>query len=82
MYDFLAEKSPDAARAAAASILRQAELLESFPKAGRPATGMKPEYRELSVPFGNAGYVLLYHCDATTEAVTILSVRHQKEAGF
>ena len=31
----------------------------------------------LSVPFGEAGYVLLYHFDATTEAVTILAVRHQ-----
>ena len=82
LYDFLAEKSPDAARAAAASLLRQAELLEHFRNAGRPAADLEPEHRELPVPFGGAGYVLLYHFDATTEAVTILAVRHQKEVGY
>ena len=82
LYDFLAEKNSDAARAAAANLLRQAEHLGRFPNAGRPAADLEPEHRELPVSFGGAGYVLLYHFDATTEAVTILAVRHQKEVGY
>lgn len=41
--------------------MKQAELLERFPQAGRPAEDLEPEHRELLIPFGGAGYVLLYH---------------------
>lgn len=82
LYRFLAEKNLDAAKAAAALILKQAEILEAFPNAGRPSEDLEPEQRELLIHFGSAGYVLLYHFDEDRAAVTVLSIRHQKEVGY
>ena len=82
LYNFLAEKNMDAAKTVAALLFKQAEILETFPNAGRPAEDLDPEHREILVPFGAAGYVLLYHVDKTGSAVTVLAVRHQKEVGY
>jgi len=82
LYNFLAEKNIEAAKAAAALLFKQAEILETFPNAGRPAEDLNPEHKEILIPFGAAGYVLLYHVDETRAAVTVLAVRHQKEAGY
>ena len=82
LYNFLAEKNIDAAKAAAALLFKQAEILEAFPNVGRPAEDLDPEHREILIPFGAAGYVLLYHFDEDRAAVTVLAVRHQKEAGY
>lgn len=82
LYNFLAEKNIDAAKAAAALLFQQAELLEAFPNAGRPADDLDPEYREILIPFGATGYVLLYHFDEDRAAVTVLAVRHQKEVSY
>lgn len=82
LYTFLAEKDADVARAAAALILKQADLLEKFPQAGRPTDDLEPEYRELLIPFGGAGYVLLYHFAESGDVVTVLAIKHQKEAGY
>ena len=41
---------------------------------------MPPEFREWLIDFGSSGYVALYHLDAT--AITILAIRHQREAGY
>ena len=82
LYSFLAEKNSEAAKAAAALLLKQTELLEMFPYAGRPAEDLEPEHREIVIPFGVAGYVLLYRFDEEGATVTILAVRHQKEVGY
>jgi toxin ParE1/3/4 len=82
LYNFLAEKNIEAAKAAAALIWKQARLLETFPQAGRPADGLEPGHRELIIPFGSAGYVLLYHIPEGSLAITVLAVRHQKEVGY
>lgn len=82
LYSFLSKKNSEAAKAAAALLLKQAELLEMFPNAGRPAEDLEPEHREIVIPFGVAGYVLLYRFDEEGAAVTILAVRHQKEVGY
>ncbi|MBC7310978.1 MAG: type II toxin-antitoxin system RelE/ParE family toxin, partial [Rhizobium sp.] len=37
--------------------------------------------RELLVPFGNSGYVVLYEIE-DAETVTILAVRHQREDDY
>lgn len=79
-YLFLAEKSLDAARAAIMAIREKALLLEQFPNAGRPSEDFDPEYRELLIPFGGAGYVLIY--EVTGESVQVLALKHQKEAGY
>ncbi|MDR2077309.1 MAG: type II toxin-antitoxin system RelE/ParE family toxin [Desulfovibrio sp.] len=79
-YLFLKEKSEEAAVAAIKAIREKAVLLEQFPNAGRPADDLDPEHRELLIPFGASGYVLLYRVE--NAFVYILDVRHQKEAGY
>ena len=79
-YRFLVEKDKDAARAAAGAIRKQAAILKKYPQAGRPADDLDPEHRELLVPFGASGYVMVYELHA--DYVLVLAVRHQKEAGY
>ena len=81
-YLFLAEKNQDAAIAAIKSIREKALLLKQFPNAGRPAEDLEPEHRELLIPFGSAGYVLLYHFAESGNAITVLAIKHQKEVGY
>jgi hypothetical protein len=40
-----------------------------------------PCYRELLIPFGQSGYVLLYEVDSAA-SVTILAARHQREDDY
>ncbi len=56
-------------------------LLETEPEIGRPFDDV-PELRELIIPFGDSGYVALYHCDVKADSVYVLAFRHQKEAGY
>ena len=79
-YLFLAEKNEDAAKAALITIREKALLLEQFPNAGRPAEDFEPEYRELLIPFGGAGYILIY--EVIGDSVYVLAVKHQKEVGY
>ena len=79
-YLFLAEKDEEAAIKALDAINGGALILEDFPHAGRPAEDLEPEHRELLIPFGASGYVLLYRVE--NPLVYILAVRHQKEAGY
>lgn len=79
-YRFLAEKDADAARAAVSAIRKYAAILKKFPNAGRPAEDLDPEHRELLIPFGLSGYVLVYELHA--EMILVLALRHQKEAGY
>lgn len=78
---FLIKKAPDAARRAAQAIGRQFLLLETVPDLGRPLPDM-PELRELPIAFGESGYVALYRYEPGHDAVYILAIRHQKEAGY
>nr|WP_301925845.1 type II toxin-antitoxin system RelE/ParE family toxin [Xanthomonas fragariae] len=41
---------------------------------------MAPEFRDWLIDFGDSGYVARYRINENM--VTILAVRHQKEAGF
>lgn len=79
-YQFLAEKDKEAAVAAIRAIREHALLLERFPNAGRPAEDLEPEHRELRIPYGASGYMLLYRLEGSL--VYILAVRHQKEIGY
>jgi plasmid stabilization system protein ParE len=75
------EKSGLASVRAALTIKQSLSLLEAAPEIGRPV----PErlgLRELIIPFGASGYVALYRYDPETDVATILSFRHQKEAGY
>ena len=79
-HAFLAEIDPDAAQQALDAIEAGADILEQFPNAGRPADDLEPDHRELLIPFGGSGYALFY--EVVGNAVFILAVKHQREAGY
>lgn len=78
---FLVERNPQASTRAGQAIEHQFALLETEPKIGRPFEDL-PELRELIIPFGDSGYVALYHFDVKTDSVYVIAFRHQKEAGY
>jgi plasmid stabilization system protein ParE len=55
------------------------QVLRHQPQIGRPIDDMAEAYREWQIDFGDSGYVVRYRVAA--DAVIILAVRHQKEAG-
>lgn len=77
---FLDEQDKGAAEKALNTILAGTKILGKFPNAGRPASDLEPEQKELLIPFGSAGYVALYEVEG--ENVYILALRHQREVGY
>jgi len=77
----LAENNPQAMMRAAQAIEHQFALLETEPEIGSPLDDL-PELRELIIPFGDSGYVALYHHEVKSDSVYVLAFRHQKEAGY
>lgn len=80
LRDFLKPKNPSAARRAAETILKAVRTLGQHPHMGRLIEDLPEQYREWLVDFGETGYVLRYRLDENR--LTILAVRHQKEAMF
>ena len=80
LYRFLAPKDEAAARRAIKAIRAGMKILAYQSGAGRPVEDMDPAFREWPIDFGSSGYIALYRVDG--EAVVILAVRHQKEAGY
>lgn len=80
LYRFLARKDVNTARRAIKSIRVGVKILAHQPEAGRPVEDMDSVFREWPVNFGSSGYIALYRLSDGT--VTILAVRHQKEAGY
>lgn len=80
LRDFLRPKNPDAARRAGEAIRQGVRILGAQPRLGRMVDDLPEEFREWLIDFGDSGYVARYHID--DDAVTILAIRHQKEAGF
>lgn len=77
--DFLRPLDPEAAKKAVALIKKTVKLLDSNPYLGKPVEDL-PDYRDVIIPFGSAGYVLRYR--VMGETIFIVAVRHTKEAGF
>ncbi|MFD1788154.1 type II toxin-antitoxin system RelE/ParE family toxin [Sphingomonas floccifaciens] len=78
---FLAERDSAASARAAAAISDAFRKLGSTPAIGRPVRA-HPPFRELVIAFGTTGYVALYAYDTDRDAVVILALRHQREAGY
>lgn len=81
LREFLRPKNPAAARRAAAVIVKSVQTLEHQPHIGRLVEDLPPVFREWLIEFGDSGYVARYRHDGG-ELVTVLAIRHQKEAGF
>ncbi len=80
LRDFLRPKNPDAARRAGEAIRQGVRILGAQPRLGRMVDDLPEQFREWLIDFGDSGYIARYHIDG--DAVTILAIRHQKEAGF
>jgi len=80
LHRFLAEKNSDAAKRAVKAIRESIQIVAQQPGVGRPVEDMEPEFREWPINFGDSGYIALYRYDGQT--AVILSVRHQREAGY
>jgi plasmid stabilization system protein ParE len=79
LFDFVAATNPVAAGSACASILDAVGVLERHPLIGRPVRG---RLRELVISHGRSGYVALHRVSTAADRVEILTVRHQREAGY
>jgi plasmid stabilization system protein ParE len=66
---------------AVAAINAALRLLITNPKVGRP-TKNRIGLRERIIAFGNQGFIALYRIDEAADEVTILAIRHQREAGY
>jgi plasmid stabilization system protein ParE len=79
LFDFLADHDPGAAERAAHAIVDATRVLRHHPLIGRPVRGY---IRELVISSGRTGYVALYRLRSGNARVEILTVRHQREAGY
>ena len=79
LTDFVIESDPYAATETLALISEAIGLLVRHPFIGRP---LNDGLRELIISRGKTGYVALYSVEQADDAVLILAIRHQREAGY
>jgi plasmid stabilization system protein ParE len=79
LTDFLIETDPSAAAETVGLIEEAVALLTRHPLIGRP---VESAMHELVISRGRTGYVALYSFEPGPDAVLILAIRHQREAGF
>ena len=79
LIDFLAESDPSASAETADLIVSAVEALQRHPLIGRP---VESGCRELVISRGRSGYIALYRYDEARDAVLVLAIRHQREAGY
>ncbi len=79
LTDFLLESDPATAGETVELIVQAVEVLEDHPLIGRV---VEHGLRELVISRGRTGYIALYGFEAADDTILILSVRHQREAGY
>jgi len=79
LTDFLIETDPPAALETVALIEEAVNLLSRHPLIGRQ---VEHDLRELLISRGRTGYVALYSLEEKQDAILILAIRHQREAGY
>ena len=81
LHAFLLEKDALVANRAVLAIRDAFMPLEHAPLIGRPVED-RGDLRELVIDFGATGYLALYRTEGTSDAVTILALKHQREDGY
>jgi len=71
----------DAAVRALDAMAAAMRVLERFAFSCRKALGNNTLLRELLVPFGSSGYVVLFRIDRS-DTVTIAAIRHHREDDY
>ena len=79
LADFLVQAAPAAASATVGLITQAVSVLGHHPYIGR---AINDGLYELVISRGHTGYVALYAVQRMEDAVLILSIRHQREAGY
>ena len=79
LTDFLVESDPKAALETFGLIEEAIDVLRRHPLIGRPA---ESGLRELVISRGQTGYVALYSYEPDEDAVLVLVIHHQREAGY
>lgn len=79
LTDFLLENDPLAAAETVDLIEEAVAVLRRHPQMGRP---IESDLRELVISRGKTGYIALYSFNADQDAVLVLTIRHQREAGY
>ena len=79
LTDFLLEIDPQVAAETADLIQEAVAVLKRHPLIGRR---VETDLRELVISRGKTGYVALYSYESDQDAVLILAIRHQREAGY
>ncbi|MDN5753107.1 MAG: type II toxin-antitoxin system RelE/ParE family toxin [Nitrosospira sp.] len=79
LTDFLTDNDPVAAAETLGLIEEAVSLLIRHPLVARP---VEHELRELIISRRRTGYVALYSLEEDQDAVLILAIRHQREAGY
>ncbi|KVT43088.1 type II toxin-antitoxin system RelE/ParE family toxin [Burkholderia ubonensis] len=80
LHRFLADQDRMAAQRATKAIRAGVDVLIAQPRLGRPVDDLDVAFREWPIDVGDAGFVVLYRVD--DDAVTILTIRQQREAGY
>ncbi|WP_288431702.1 type II toxin-antitoxin system RelE/ParE family toxin [uncultured Agrobacterium sp.] len=81
LYRYLLDYDKYAAKRAYTAIEKGIRALGDFPMSCRKADSDNPFLRELIIPFGSAGYVVLFEIESS-ERITILAIRHQREDDY
>ncbi len=79
IIEFLLETAPKTAAQALTHIRSVISILEAHPLIGRR---VDDHVRELVISQRATGYIALYHFDPAFDAIRILRIRHQREAGY
>lgn len=79
LSDFLLEQDPVAALATLDLIEEALAILRRHAYIGRQHND---DLHELVISRGKTGYVALYSFEEVHDAVLVLAIRHQREAGF
>jgi toxin ParE1/3/4 len=79
IFDHLVQHDLEGIAGRIAEILAAIDVLTTNPQIGRPA---RDDDRELVIGSGARGYVALYRYAPEVNAVFVLAIRAQKEAGF
>ncbi|MCH6256536.1 type II toxin-antitoxin system RelE/ParE family toxin [Puniceicoccaceae bacterium K14] len=77
LFEFLFEKSPNAAAKAMEGILEKSNLITEFPEIGHLMQDDSGR-RELIIPFGASAYVLRYYI--ANDHILIVRIWHSREA--
>ena len=79
LSDFLLDSDPSTAGKTGAILVSGLQILKDHPLIGRQ---VERGFRELLISRGRTGYVALYEFDVIKDVAIVLSIRHQREAGY